>query len=216
MSERAVVLLSGGLDSTTALAVAKSEGIECYALTANYDQRHYIECARAREIARAYRVVDHRVIDLPRIGGSALTDFGANVPKGQDPGRECPPTYVPARNMVLLSLAASWAEAVNARHVFCGFNVLDASGYPDCRLEFLEAFGAAASLGMRRPVRFRAPLIALTKAQIISLGLRLGVDYSRTWTCYDPQGDTTCGACDACQLRAKGFAELGIKDPGVL
>lgn len=219
---KAVVLLSGGLDSTTALAVAKSRGFECYALTVKYGQLHQVELDAARRVAAALGVADHRVIeiDLAQLAASALTRPDVSVPKDRTlaeigaPG-DVPPTYVPARNTVLLALALAWAESLGARDLFVGVNVLDASGYPDCRPEFIRAFEALAQVATRSGgFTVHAPLIELTKAQIIELGTGLGVDYAITHSCYDPAPDgAACGRCDACQLRKKGFAEANIADP---
>jgi 7-cyano-7-deazaguanine synthase len=217
----AVVLLSGGLDSTTALAVARSRGFACHALTVRYGQLHDVELAAARRVASRGGVVEHRVIDidLAQLAASALTTPGAAVPKDRTlaeigaPG-DVPATYVPARNTVLLALALAWAESIGARDLFVGVNVLDASGYPDCRPEFIRAFEALAQVATRAGgFTVHAPLIELTKAEIIALGTQLGVDYALTHSCYDPIGDAACGRCDACQLRKKGFAEAGIADP---
>ena len=226
MSEarRAVVLLSGGLDSTTTLAMAKHEGYEPYALTFRYGQRHENEIEAARRVARALGAADHRVaeIDLRLFGGSALTDDIA-VPKGrgaEEIGSGIPVTYVPARNTIFLSFALAWAEVLGAGDIFLGVNALDYSGYPDCRPEFVEAFERLANLatkaGVEETIRIKihTPLIALTKAEIIARGLALGVDYGLTTSCYDPSPEgAACGACDACLLRLKGFAENGMPDP---
>ncbi len=218
---KAVVLLSGGLDSTTALAVARSKGFDCYALTVRYGQLHEVELEAARRVAARGGVVDHRVIDidLAQLAASALTTSGVAVPKDRSlaeigaPG-DIPPTYVPARNTVLLALSLAWAESLGARDIFVGVNVLDASGYPDCRPAFIQAFQALADVATRSGgFTIHAPLIELTKAQIIELGRSLGVDYSITHSCYDPIDGAACGRCDACQLRKKGFAEAGIADP---
>jgi 7-cyano-7-deazaguanine synthase len=218
------VLLSGGLDSTTALAVARSRGFACHALTVRYGQLHQAELDAAARAAKALGAVEHRVVsvDLAPLASSALTTPGAVVPKDRPlaeigaPG-DVPATYVPARNTVLLSLALAWAESLGARDIFLGVNVLDASGYPDCRAEFVRAFEALAQVATRSGgFRIHAPLIELTKAQIIQRGLALGVDYASTHSCYDPVGDArdrACGRCDACVLRRKGFAEAGVPDP---
>lgn len=216
----AVILLSGGLDSTTALAVARSRGFDCYALTVRYGQLHEVELEAARRVAKRAQVVDHRIIDidLAQLARSALTGAGS-VPKDRplaEIGAEgdVPATYVPARNTVLLALALAWAESLGAKDLFVGVNVLDASGYPDCRPEFVAAFEALANVATRAGgFTVHAPLIALTKAQIIELGTRLGVDYGETHSCYDPIDGAACGRCDACLLRKKGFAEAGIADP---
>jgi 7-cyano-7-deazaguanine synthase len=218
-AERAVVLLSGGLDSTTTLAIARAEGYLCHGLTVDYGQRHRAEIAAARAIADAFGVADYKLLrlDLDRIGGSALTDPGIKVPEA--PGEGIPVTYVPARNTVLLGLALAYAETIAARDLFIGVNALDYSGYPDCRPEFIRAFEALAQLATKAGVegaRFRihTPLIALSKSEIIQKGARLGVDYALTVSCY--QADDTgraCGRCDACRFRAEGFAAAGIPDP---
>ncbi len=223
---RAVVLLSGGLDSTTTFAVAKGEGFDVFALSVDYGQRHRVELDRAVTIAKTLRAVDHRTVrlDLRAIGGSALTADVA-VPKDRsadDMGRGVPVTYVPARNTILLGLALGYAEVVGAFDVFIGANILDYSGYPDCRPEFLEAFERLANLATKAGVegrgRFRvhAPLLKMTKAEIIREGVRLGVDYAQTLSCYDPDPEgRACGHCDSCQLRRKGFTEAGVADPTV-
>jgi len=215
----AVVLLSGGLDSATALALAREQGFRTHALSVAYGQRHLAELEAARRIARALGAAEHRVmqVDLAGIGGSALTDPAIAVPEA--PGAGIPVTYVPARNTMMLALALGWAEVLNARDVFIGVNVLDSSGYPDCRPEFIAAFEGLARLATRAGVegaRFaiQAPLIRLTKAQIIREGVRLGVDYSQTVSCYqaDAQG-RACGRCDSCRLRRAGFEAAGVADP---
>ena len=218
----AAVLLSGGLDSTTVLAIARSEGLECHCLTVDYGQRHRVELEAARRVADALGAGSHRVIglDLRAIGGSALTD-NIEVPKDQNPeSDEVPITYVPARNTVMLSLLLGLAEVVEADQLFIGANAVDYSGYPDCRPAFLQAFEDLASLatvaGAEHGVRFRvrAPLLELSKAQIIRRGLELGVDYGLTWSCYDPTPDgLACGHCDSCILRRRGFEEAGVQDP---
>jgi 7-cyano-7-deazaguanine synthase len=221
-ASRAVVLLSGGLDSTTALAIARAEGFECHCLTVDYGQRHRVELEAARKVAEALGAESHRVItlDLRAIGGSALTD-DIEVPKDQDPDSgEVPITYVPARNTVLLSLLLGLAEVVGADQLFIGANAVDYSGYPDCRPAFFQTFEDLASLatvaGAEHGVQFRvrAPLLELTKADIIRRGLKLGVDYALTWSCYDPTPDgLACGRCDSCQLRRRGFDDAGVEDP---
>jgi len=217
----AVVLLSGGLDSTTALAVAKSRGFTCYALTVKYGQLHEVELEAARRAAAWASVREHQIvdIDLSPLAASALTRRDVAVPKDRSlaeigaPG-DVPATYVPARNTVLLSLALAWAESLGAKDLFVGVNVLDASGYPDCRPEFIRAFEALAQVATRSGgFRVHAPLIDLGKADIIRLGTSLGVDYAETHSCYDPVGTLACGRCDACALRKKGFAEAGVADP---
>src|SRR5262245_43656005 len=223
MPLRAVVCLSGGLDSATTLALAKRQGFELYALTFRYGQRHLLELQAAERVARQARVAQHAVIDidLRRFGGSALT-ADIEVPKGRDESQIAtgiPITYVPARNTIFLSFALAWAEVLEAQDIFLGVNALDYSGYPDCRPEYIAAFERMANLatkaaGEGRKVSIPTPLIALRKAEIIRLGLELGVDYGATLSCYDPAADgAACGACDACQLRRKGFAELGLSDP---
>jgi 7-cyano-7-deazaguanine synthase len=218
---RAVILLSGGLDSYTAAAIARSEGFELNALTIAYGQRHARELESARRVAEALAAARHLElpIDLRAIGGSSLTS-DAVVPRGRDlSATDIPSTYVPARNTIFLSLALAWAEVLDARDMFIGVNALDYSGYPDCRPEFIRAFEALATLATRTGVegaRFRvhAPLIHLTKADIIRRGLELGLDYGLTHSCYDPApGGQPCGQCDSCVLRAKGFAEAGVADP---
>ena len=216
-----MVLLSGGLDSTTALAVAKARGFDCYALTVRYGQLHEVELEAARRVAAWAGVRDHRVVevDLSALAASALTRRDVAVPKDRSleeigaPG-DVPATYVPARNTVLMALALAWAESLGAKDLFIGVNVLDASGYPDCRPEFVRAFEALAQVATRSGgFHVHAPLIELTKAEIIKLGTSLGIDYSQTHSCYDPIGDAACGRCDACALRRKGFAEAGLADP---
>ena len=222
----AVVLLSGGLDSTTVLAIAKSEGFAVHALSFRYGQRHATEIEAAKRIARHAGVRNHHIvdIDLRAFGGSALTADIA-VPKDRDleshaASSEIPVTYVPARNTIFLSYATALAEVIESSTIFIGVNALDYSGYPDCRPEYIEAFVKMANLATRAGVEgrtrldIRAPLISLSKAAIIMLGLSLGVDYSQTTSCYDPTpGGEACGRCDACQLRLKGFREAGVEDP---
>jgi 7-cyano-7-deazaguanine synthase len=221
---KAVVLLSGGLDSTTTLAIARRDGFETYAMTFRYGQRHEEEIAAARRIAAHSGVARHVVVefDLRQFGGSALTGDIA-VPKDRDEtaiGQGIPVTYVPARNTIFLSFALAWAETLGAQDIFIGVNALDYSGYPDCRPEYIAAYQAMADLATaagvegRQKLTIRTPLIALTKAEIIRQGLELGVDYGMTVTCYDPAPEgEACGHCDACLLRRKGFAEAGIADP---
>lgn len=224
MTAPAVLLLSGGLDSTTLLAHAVREGFAVHALSFAYGQRHSHELDVARRVARRYGAVEHRVatIDLGAFGGSALTDAGIAVPKDRDEAAmaaEIPVTYVPARNTIFLSYALAWADVLGARDLFIGVNALDYSGYPDCRPEYIAAFQAMANLATRAGVEGRGctihtPLIAMTKAEIIRHGTALGVDYAETSSCYDPAPDGgACGRCDACRLRAKGFAEAGLPDP---
>jgi len=216
---RAVVLLSGGLDSSTTLAWAKAQGYECYALTVAYGQRHQAELDAAARVARALSARDHRVmqVDLAGIGGSALTDWSIDLP--EQPSAGIPVTYVPARNTLLLSLALGWAEVLGARDLVVGVNAVDYSGYPDCRPAFIEAFQNLATVATKAGVegaRFtiHAPLIAMSKAQIIQAGMQLGLDYSITVSCYqaDSQG-RACGRCDSCRLRREGFEAAGIADP---
>lgn len=221
MISPAVVLLSGGLDSTTTLAVARSSGHACHALTVRYGQLHQVELDAAARVAAALGAREHRVVtvDLSPIAVSALTTRGIEVPKDRPLGEigapgDVPPTYVPARNTVLLALALAWAETLGARDIYVGVNVLDASGYPDCRPEFVRAFEALAQLATRSGgYRIHAPLIEMTKAEIVKLGISLGVDYAITHSCYDPVDGAACGRCDACVLRKKGFAEAGVPDP---
>ena len=222
----AVVLLSGGLDSATALAVARRDGFETYALSFRYGQRHSVELDAATRVAEAMGVARHVVtdIDLRAFGGSALTD-DIDVPhhdRVEDLGSEIPVTYVPARNTIFLSFALAWAETLGSSDIFVGVNALDYSGYPDCRPEYIEAFAAMADLATksgvegRQRLRIHAPLITLSKAEIITLGAGLGVDYGLTHSCYDPGRDgTPCRSCDSCLLRAKGFAQAGLADPAL-
>jgi len=216
---KAVVLLSGGLDSATTLALAMEQGFDCHALSLDYGQRHTAELAAAKRIAQAAGVTEHKIIriSLDEIGGSALTDEAIDVPV--QPGEGIPVTYVPARNTVFLSLALGWAEVLGGQDLFIGVNAVDYSGYPDCRPEFIEAFERLAGLATRAGVegaRFRvhAPLIRLSKAGIIREGLRLGVDYANTVSCYAAdEAGRACGLCDACRLRARGFHDAGVPDP---
>jgi len=215
--------LSGGIDSATALAIAKDSGYEVYAISFRYGQRHVFEIEAAKKIAGKIGVKQHLImdIDLSSFGGSALTD-DIPVPKSEkveNIGKEIPVTYVPARNIIFLSLALGWAEVLNATDIFIGVNAIDYSGYPDCRREFIEAFEKAVNLGTRsgvegNKIRIHTPLISLTKAEIIKKGMELGVDYSLTHSCYDPDEEgRACGECDSCLLRKKGFKEAGIEDP---
>jgi 7-cyano-7-deazaguanine synthase len=215
----AVVLLSGGLDSATALAIAREQGFVCHALSVDYGQRHAAELEAAHRVARAGGAQEHRImhVDLAGIGGSALTDLKLAVP--EEPSAGIPVTYVPARNTIMLSLALAWAEVLRAHAIFIGVNARDWSGYPDCRPEFIAAFAQLAALATKagvegHPCRVHTPLIALTKAEIIREGMRLGVDYGQTVSCYqaDAQG-RACGRCDACRLRRAGFAAAGLADP---
>lgn len=218
---QAVVLLSGGLDSATALACARDAGFECRCISVDYGQRHRFELEAARRVSAGMGVADHRVvaIDLRAIGGSALTD-AIEVPKGEGAAAQgIPVTYVPARNLLFLSLAAGFAEVVGARDIFVGVNAVDYSGYPDCRPEFIEAFTHAANAGTRagvegRGFRVHTPLIGMTKPEIIRAGVRLGVDYGLTHSCYDPDhSGAACGRCDSCRIRRRGFEEAGVADP---
>jgi len=222
-SRPAIVLLSGGLDSTTCLAIARHDGFApLYSMSFDYGQRHRHELAAAERIARAFDVREHRVvkIDLRQFGHSALTDDMIAVPKDRDErsmAGAIPVTYVPARNTLFLSYALAWAEVLECDDVFIGVNALDYSGYPDCRPEFIESFQQTARLGTKRPgFTVRAPLVRMAKAQIIRRGAELGVDYAVTHSCYDPDAQgRACGRCDSCLLRKKGFAEAGIADPTV-
>jgi 7-cyano-7-deazaguanine synthase len=221
---KAVVLLSGGLDSTTTLAIAKDEGFDLYALTFRYGQRHLYEIEAARCVAKQFDVAQHVVveIDLRLFGGSALTS-DIEVPKGRpldEMSRGIPVTYVPARNTIFPSFALAWAEVLKAHNIYLGVNSLDYSGYPDCRPEYIEAYRRMANLATKQgveghqEVKIHTPLISLTKAEIIGRGRQLGVDYGLTSSCYDPQpSGAACGQCDSCLLRLKGFAENGLKDP---
>jgi len=216
---RAIVLLSGGLDSATTLALAKADGFACYAMSFRYGQRHAIELDAAARVARALGVVEHRIvtIDLAAFGGSALTDPSIAVPEASTTG--IPVTYVPARNTIFLSFALGWAEVLGARDIFVGVNAVDYSGYPDCRPEFVAAFETLANLATKAGVegdrfRIRAPLIDLTKADIIRRGVNAGVDYAQTVSCYQPDDrGGACGVCDSCRLRRAGFIDAGIADP---
>ena len=221
--KKAIVLLSGGLDSTTVLAIARSRGFACHCLSFHYGQKQDIELERAAIIATAMRAAQHLILrlDLGLIGGSALLSSAIAIPKDrkvEEISQGIPVTYVPARNIIFLSHAIAWAEVLGAADIFLGINAVDYSGYPDCRPDFLAAFAQAANLGTKAgstgsPFRFHAPLIELSKKEIIEVGLRLGVDYSLTHSCYDPMQGVACGHCDACILRLKGFAEAGLKDP---
>ncbi len=218
-TKKAVVLLSGGLDSATTLAIAASEGYECYALSFDYGQRALTELNAAKSVVESLQVKEHRVfnLDLRQFGGSALTDDAIDVPEGETDG--VPVTYVPARNTIFLSLALAWAEVLHADAIYIGVNAVDYSGYPDCRPEFIQAYEAMANLATRNgvtgePFKIETPLIDLTKAQIIQTGNALGLDYSLTVSCY--QSDElgrACGRCDSCRLRAKGFEDAGVPDP---
>jgi 7-cyano-7-deazaguanine synthase len=221
---RAVVLLSGGLDSATVLAMARAQGLECYALSVGYGQRHQVELSAAAAVARSLGAREHRVMhaDLAGIGGSALTDANIEVPTtplSSEIAGGIPVTYVPARNTIMLSLALAWAEVLDAREIHVGVNAVDYSGYPDCRPEFIAAFENLAALATKagvegRKISVRAPLIRMSKAQIVREGTRLGVDYSLTLSCYQPDaGGFACGLCDSCRLRRQGFVSAGIPDP---
>lgn len=219
MSARAIVLLSGGLDSATTLAVAQDRGYRCHTLAIRYGQRHAAELAASAAVSKAAGAEEHREFDLPigQWGGSSLTDEALSVPTQASSG--IPNTYVPARNTVFIAVAASWAEVVDADAIFLGVNAVDYSGYPDCRPEFIDAMQRALNLGTRdgvegRGVAIEAPLIHMTKAEIVQLGTDLGVDYARTVSCYQPdESGAACGRCDACRLRAQGFADAGLPDP---
>jgi len=223
--KRAIILLSGGLDSATTLALALNDGFACYALTFSYGQRHKREIQAAKRVVGSLGVTEHRIIDidLAAFGGSAITDSAIDVPKDRadlDNSTEIPPTYVPARNTIFLSYALAWAEVLGAFEIFIGVNSTDYSGYPDCRAEFIAAFETTANLATAAAVegkgryRIHTPIIEMTKAQIILSGTELGVDYSLTHSCYDPDSEgRSCGQCDSCRLRLKGFAEAGLKDP---
>jgi len=216
---KAVILLSGGLDSATVVAMAKAQGFACYTMSFDYGQRHRAELQAAVRVARQLGVIEHKVIglDLNGIGGSALTDPNIAVP--ETPGEGIPVTYVPARNTVFLSLALGWAEVLGARHLFIGVNAVDYSGYPDCRPEFVEAFERLANLATKAGVegdtfKIEAPLQFMSKAQIVETGTQLGVDYGLTVSCYQANDEgAACGRCDSCRLRAEGFKAAGISDP---
>ena len=220
--KKAVVLLSGGLDSSTCMAIAKDEGYEIYALSFDYGQRHSRELESAKAIARHFGAKEHKIlrIDLRQIGGSALTDDSIDVPENRDEEHmadEIPVTYVPARNTILLSFALAYAEVIDADAIYIGANALDYSGYPDCRPEYYKAFEEVGRLGTKRgvegkPIEIKYPLINMSKAEIIRTGMRLGVPYELTWSCYKG-GEKACGVCDSCKLRIKGFKEAGYKDP---
>jgi len=221
-NKKCIVLLSGGLDSITVLAIAKSQDYDCNCLSFNYGQRQKQEIKNAKSICRKMKVSNHLVLklDLGSIGGSALTSE-TPVPKNrssEEMAKEIPVTYVPARNIIFLAHALAWAEVIGVNDIFLGINAVDYSGYPDCRPEFLKSFAEMANLGTRSgaegyPFRFHAPLINLSKKEIIRKGIELGVDYSMTHSCYDPVNNLACGRCDACRLRLKGFREAGLEDP---
>lgn len=222
-TKKAIVLLSGGLDSATTLAMAQKDGFECYAMTFRYGQRHSIEIQSACRVATAMKVKEHRIvdIDLAAIGGSALTDSTIEVPHDRNnTTNDIPITYVPARNTVFLSYALAWAEVLGVFDIFIGVNAMDYSGYPDCRPEFIEAFEKMANLATavavqgKGKLQIHAPIIRLSKGQIIQTGIKLGLDYSLTHSCYDPDNEgRACGHCDSCRIRLKGFAEAGLSDP---
>jgi 7-cyano-7-deazaguanine synthase len=223
MQKKAVILFSGGLDSTTCLAIAKNQGFACYALSFQYGQKHSVELESAKKTAKLFQVVDHKIlpIALHELGGSSTTDQNLQIPDFQEGSTEIPNTYVPARNTVFLSIALGWAEVLGASDIFIGATAVDYSGYPDCRPEYLKAFEDLANLATRAAIegaRFRihAPLVHLTKGEIIREGLRLGVDYAATISCYraDSLG-RACGRCDSCTYRKKGFKEAGVADPTV-
>lgn len=222
MSQAAIVLLSGGLDSATCLLIAREQAFEVHALSFDYGQRHRIELDRARALVARYGAMEHRIvcIDFPAAGASALTDPSIEVPRGSLGSQPIPITYVPARNTLFLAHAAAWGEGIGAADIFIGANALDYSGYPDCRPEFLEAFEAAVNLGTKVGVegslafRIRAPLLRMTKAEIVARAAALGLDFRLTSSCYAPTDDATpCGMCDACLLREKGFRQAGLIDP---
>jgi 7-cyano-7-deazaguanine synthase len=222
-TKKAIVLLSGGLDSATTLAMAQHEGFACYAMTFRYGQRHSIEIQSACRVAAAMKVKEHRIvdIDLAAIGGSALTDFTIEVPHDRkNITDDIPITYVPARNTIFLSYALAWAEVLGVFDIFIGVNAMDYSGYPDCRPQFIEAFEKMANLATavavqgKGKLQIHTPIIRLTKGQIIQTGTKLGLDYSLTHSCYDPDNEgRACGHCDSCRIRLKGFAEAGLSDP---
>jgi 7-cyano-7-deazaguanine synthase len=219
MAKKAVILVSGGLDSTTVVAMAKRQGYKCYTLSFDYGQRHRSELEAASRVSESMAVVEHKVVklDLGSIGGSALTDTSIDVPEAETSG--IPVTYVPARNTVFLSIALGWAEVLGANDIFLGVNAVDFSGYPDCRPEYITAFERMANLATRaavegQPLTVHAPLIDMSKAQIIQAGIELGVDYSKTVSCYQAslEGEA-CGRCESCRLRRQGFEQAGISDP---
>jgi 7-cyano-7-deazaguanine synthase len=219
MSKKTVILVSGGLDSTTVVAMAKSQGYDCYTLSFDYGQRHRSELEAARRVSKLMDVHEHKVVklDLGTIGGSALTDASIDIPEEETSG--IPVTYVPARNTVFLSIALGWAEVLGANDIFLGVNAVDYSGYPDCRPEYISAFETVANLATKSGVEghklsIHAPLIDMTKAQIVQTGLALGVDYSQTVSCYQAslEGEA-CGRCESCRLRRQGFEQAGVEDP---
>lgn len=218
-SQKAVILVSGGLDSATVLAEAVEQGYQCYAISFNYSQRHQVELSSAKSLCQQFGVIEHKIInlDLSQIGGSALTDDSIDVPEHETTG--IPVTYVPARNTIFLSIALGWAEVLDAHKIFVGVNAVDYSGYPDCRQEYIQAYETMANLATKmgtedHDIQIKTPLIHLTKAQIIQKGIALGVDYSQTVSCYqaNDQGEA-CGRCDSCRLRRLGFEDAKIADP---
>ena len=219
MSKKAVILVSGGLDSTTVVAMAKSQGYDCYTLSFDYGQRHRSELEAAQRVSKLMEVIEHKVVklDLGTIGGSALTDTSIDIPEEETSG--IPVTYVPARNTVFLSIALGWAEVLGANDIFLGVNAVDYSGYPDCRPEYISAFETVANLATKSGVEgqklsIHAPLIDMTKAQIVHTGLALGVDYSQTVSCYQASLEgQACGRCESCRLRRQGFEQAAVKDP---
>lgn len=221
MNKKAIILFSGGLDSTTCLAIAKSQGFACYTLSFVYGQKHDVEVERAKVLAKHYGVVEHKILNVPlaEIGGSSLIDKNVEVSDYQEKNKEIPSTYVPARNTIFLSLGLAWAEVIGASDIFLGANYIDYSGYPDCRPEYLHAFEEMAMLATKvgveqsQRLKIHTPLLKMSKAQIIQEGVRLGVDYSQTISCYraDSQG-RACGKCDSCTFRKKGFVEAGVPD----
>lgn len=224
-NKKAIVLLSGGLDSATTLAIAKGQDFDCYAMTFRYGQRHSIEIESARRIAKSLGVIQHRIVDIDSaaFSGSALTDRCIDVPRDRNiiaGGTDIPVTYVPVRNTIFLSFALAWAETLGIFDIFIGVNAIDYSGYPDCRAEFIKAFEKLANLATAAAIEgkgkyeIHTPIIKMTKAEIIKTGAKLNLDYSLTHSCYDPdEGGRACGSCDSCKLRLKGFAEAGLKDP---
>jgi 7-cyano-7-deazaguanine synthase len=222
LNKKAVVLLSGGLDSTTVLALAKSQGYQCYALSFRYGQRHEAEILAAKKIAESFSCAEHRLINLDflgELGGSALTSKNERIPDHQIDSDLIPVTYVPARNTIFLSIALGWAEVLGADDIFIGASAVDYSGYPDCRPEYMESFESLANLALKKtvtgsPIRLHRPLVHLSKAQTVQLGISLGVDYSKTISCYQFK-TKACGTCDSCLLRAKGFYEANLRDPTV-
>jgi 7-cyano-7-deazaguanine synthase len=222
MNKKAVILFSGGLDSTTCLAIAQSQGFECYALSFDYGQRHISELKNAERVAKEMGVAEHRIvhISIGELGGSALTDKTQNIPAYNNQSAKIPSTYVPARNTIFLSVALGWAEILDASDIFIGINAVDYSSYPDCRPDFLETFERLAQLATKagtedkKPFKIHAPLLSLSKAEIIQTGMQLGIEYGKTASCYQLTDDClACGTCDSCGFRRKGFEEAGIPDP---